>query len=57
MFDLSELIAKDERYRSFEMFKPLSDEEFVKEFSLDGWTLCFPNGADIAPEQIYELAR
>jgi len=56
VFNLNELMEKDRRYRDFEMFKPLKDEEFVKNFSLDGWTICFSNGIDIAPEEIYKIA-
>lgn len=57
IFDVCDLIKKDARYGKFEIFKPLQDEDFLKEFELDGWTLCWQNGADIAPELIYELSK
>jgi hypothetical protein len=30
------LIEKDERYRNFDIFKPLQNEDFLKQFELDG---------------------
>jgi hypothetical protein len=39
------------------VFGPLRDVEYFKKFFLDLNTLCWPNGADIAPERLYEKAR
>lgn len=35
------------------VFAPLKDIDFFKEFTLEGNTLTWPNGADFAPDFIY----
>lgn len=49
-----ERIVDCSKYLHGQMFEPVKDENYFKKFFVDGWTVAWPNGADIAPETLYE---
>jgi hypothetical protein len=39
------------------IFEPLNDVDRFRQFEIGGHTLCWQNGADLAPEYLRELAN
>ena len=43
------------RWLHGEVFRPLADKRQFKRFFVAGGTVCWPNGADIAPETLHTM--
>lgn len=39
------------------IFEPLKDPAYFQRFFVEGGTVAWPNGADVAPETLYERVR
>lgn len=47
-------IADCAKWLKGELFEPLKETKYFQRFFVDGWSISWPNGADIAPETLYE---
>jgi hypothetical protein len=54
--DLTERTVDFRPWLEGPVFEPLKDPAYFREFFVDGGTVAWPNGADIAPETLYEAA-
>jgi hypothetical protein len=54
--DGSENTIDFEQWLEGPMFEPLKNPDYFRRFFVDGGTVVWPNGADVAPETLYELA-
>jgi hypothetical protein len=54
--DLSERTLDFRRWLQGPVFEALKDPAYFRKFLIDGGTVAWPNGADIAPEALYEAA-
>jgi hypothetical protein len=55
--DLSERTVDFRPWLEGPVFEALKDPAYFREFFVDGGTVVWPNGADIAPETLYEAAN
>jgi len=39
------------------VFEPLKNQDYFRHFFIEGGTITWPNGADVAPETLYEQAK
>ncbi len=52
--DLSERTVDFRPWLEGPVFEPLKDPAYFRQFFVDGGRVAWPNGADIAPETLYE---
>ena len=55
--DNSEATVDFQRWLNGPVFEPLQDPIYFQRFFVDGGTVVWPNGADIAPETLYDAGR
>jgi hypothetical protein len=54
--DGTKAVVDFQEWLSGPIFEPLKQVTYFRKFFLDGGTVVWPNGADIAPETLYEAA-
>ena len=54
---LTATVDLSEKMKSLPIYQPLLNPLEFKKFTLNPWTIEWENGADIAPESLYRLAR
>jgi hypothetical protein len=52
-----ERLADLRKWLEGEIFEPLKNIDYFKKFFVDGWSISWPNGADISPETLYEESQ
>lgn len=55
--DSAEGTVDFQRWLDGPVFEPLKDRSYFQQFFVDGGTVTWPNGADIAPETLYEAVK
>ena len=54
---LTATVDLSEKMKSLPIYQPLLNPLAFKKFTLNSWTIEWENGADIAPESLYRLAK
>jgi len=52
--DATEKVVDFSGWLRGEVFRPLADKREFKRFFVAGGTVCWPNGADVAPETLHD---
>lgn len=55
--DNSEATVDFQQWLHGPVFEPLKNASYFRKFFLDGGTVVWPNGADVAPETLYDAAH
>lgn len=55
--DASEGTVDFQQWLDGPMFEPLTNVEYFSRFFLDGGAVAWPNGADVAPETLYDAVQ